>query len=127
MIHQIKKRVQKHTISFSNAVNGIRWAFESQPNYQIHFVLSILAIVFGNFFEISKLEWIVIIILITLGICIETINSSLEQALDCVSLTKRDDIRIAKDASAGAMLIFSFGAVIVAVIIFYPYFSALYL
>lgn len=122
MIHLIKHRIHKHTISFKHAFEGLFWVLKSQPNYIIHLTLSALAIVFGFIFSIPKGDWIAIFILISVGLAIETINSAIEQTLDCVSLEKRQDIKIAKDASAAAMLIFSIGAAFVAWIIFSPYF-----
>lgn len=55
-----------------------------------------------------------------MGLTIETINSTFEQTLDAVSMEKREDIRVAKDAAAGAMLIFAVGAAIIGMLIFLP-------
>ncbi|MFO0704020.1 MAG: diacylglycerol kinase family protein [Patescibacteria group bacterium] len=124
MIHHIRHRLHKHTISFKHAIEGVLWSFRTQPNYLIHLTLSIISIVFGFIFGISKFDWLIIIILISVGLAIETINSSIEQTLDCVTLEKREDVKIAKDAAAAAMLLFSVGALICAIIIFWPYFNA---
>jgi len=127
MLHRIKHHLNhhlhKHTISFVHAFEGIYWAFTTQPNYRIHITLSIFAIIAGSLLHIKLYEWLVIILLITLGLVIETINSAFEQALDCVSHEVRSDIKIAKDAAAGAMLLFAIGSVVMAVVIFLPYFQ----
>lgn len=122
MIHIIRHRLHKHTISFKHAFEGLFWALKTQPNYIIHLTLSVLAVVFGLIFSIPKSDWIVLFTLISVGLAFETINSAIEQTLDCVSLERRSDIKIAKDASAAAMLIFSIGAAFVAWLIFSPYF-----
>ncbi len=120
MIHKIRHRIRRHTISFKHAIDGIVWVFRTQPNYQVHVVLSVLAVAMGLYFEIQMYEWLTLLLLITVGLTIETINSTFEQTLDTVSLEKREDIRIAKDAAAGAMLIFAIGAALAGIIIFLP-------
>jgi len=55
-----------------------------------------------------------------MGLTIETINTAIEQTTDAIEQGWRDDIGIAKDVSAGAMLIFSLSASIIACVIFMP-------
>ncbi|HLC94201.1 MAG TPA: diacylglycerol kinase family protein [Patescibacteria group bacterium] len=116
----MKHIIRRHTISFKNAYAGIKWAFSSQPNYTVHVLLSLLAIVGGLLFNISYNEWLTILTFIILGLTIETINTAIESATDCIDTHTREDIKIAKDVAAGAMLIFAIGSVVVAVIIFVP-------
>lgn len=120
MYHKIKHHLRKHTISFAHAIDGVRWAFRTQPNYRVHSTLSLLSILAGYLYGIDTFEWLIIIVLITGGFVIETINSALEQTLDCVSLERRGDIKIAKDAAAGAMLIYAIGSTIAALVILVP-------
>lgn len=112
--------IRHHTISFKNAYAGLVWALSSQPNYIIHVILSSLAVVGGVYFHIMYSEWLTIAILITIGLTIETINTTIEMTTDAISKEHRLDIKIAKDLSAGAMLIFSIGACIISGIIFLP-------
>ncbi len=58
--------------------------------------------------------------MISVGLTIETINTAIEQTTDAIDLKWREDIRLAKDLSAAAMLIFAIGALVVAGIIFIP-------
>ncbi len=112
--------IQRHTISIKHALHGILWAFKTQPNYKIHFFLSIIAIVGGIYLRVSYLEFLVLLVFIILGLTIETINTAIEQTTDAIDKTWREDIKFAKDLAAGAMLIFSIGAFGVALIIFIP-------
>jgi len=112
--------IKRHTISFKNAFKGMIWALQTQPNYRIHFFLSILSIVGGIVLKISYYEWLITILLITIGLAIETINTAIEEATDAIDKKQREDIRIAKDVAAGAMLFFAIGAFIIASIIFLP-------
>lgn len=125
MYHRIKHHIRRHTISFKHAIDGIGWVMRTQPNYRVHLVLSTLSVVGGFIYRIHHFEWLIIVLLITGGLAIETINSALEQTLDCVSTTNREDIKIAKDAAAAAMLLFAVGAFVLACMIFVPHIFSL--
>ncbi len=112
--------IKKHRISFKNAFNGLVWAFKTQPNYKIHIVLSLLSIFGGVFLQISYFEWLTIVVLIAVGLAIETINTAIESTTDAIDKKWRNDIKIAKDVAAGAMLIFAIGAFLIAGFIFFP-------
>lgn len=112
--------IKKHTISFQNAFNGLIWALKTQPNFKIHLFFSFLALSGGLFLNATYSEFLIIIVLICIGLVIETINTSIEATTDAIDRKWRDDIKIAKDLSAAAMLIFSIGAVIIAAFIFVP-------
>lgn len=58
--------------------------------------------------------------MITVGLVIETINTGLEQTTDAIDRKIREDIKIAKDVSAAAMLLYAAGSFIIACIIFVP-------
>lgn len=112
--------LKKHTISIKNALSGLIWALKTQPNYRIHIFLSLIAIIAGFYYQISYLEFLIIIFLITVGLVIETINTGIESTTDAIDTKWREDIKIAKDVSAAAMLIFALGSIVIALIIFIP-------
>lgn len=111
---------KRHTISVKHAFDGLIWALKTQPNYRIHIILSLIAIVAGYIYKISYFEYLIIIFMITVGLVIETINTGLEQTTDAIDRKIREDIKIAKDVAAAAMLIYAVGAIIISVIIFVP-------
>ncbi len=113
-------RFRKHSISIKNALNGILWAYKTQPNYQVHVVLSIIVVAAGVFFNIQMFEWLVLVLTISTGLVIETINTSIESATDAITREWKDEIRIAKDTAAAAMLTHAVGSLIIAGIIFIP-------
>jgi diacylglycerol kinase len=117
--------IKRHTISFKNAFNGLVWSLKTQPNYRIHLFLSLLALGLGFWLKISYFEYLIIILLITIGLVIETINTAIESATDAIDTKIREDIKISKDVSAAAMLIYAIGATIIALMIFIPKFISL--
>lgn len=111
---------KKHTISFKNAFNGLVWSLKTQPNYRIHLSLSLLALGLGFWLKISYTESLIIIMVIMVGLVIETINTAIESTTDAIDTKIREDIKISKDVSAAAMLIYAIGSTIVALMIFIP-------
>ena len=59
------------------------------------------------------------------GLVVETINTAIESTTDAIDTKIREDIRISKDVSAAAMLIYAIGSTIIAMMIFVPKFMKL--
>ena len=106
--------------SFENAFRGVFWAIKTQPNFKIHFSLAFLSILGGFVLKISYGEFLIILTFIFVGLMIEMLNTAIEKTNDAIDKAWREDIKLAKDLSAGAMLVFSFGAFLTAIIIFGP-------
>jgi diacylglycerol kinase (ATP) len=123
----MKEFICHHQISFKNAFIGIRWALSTQPNFRIHFVLAILAVIAGVFFRITTTEMLIIIFTIILGLSGEMINTSIEAMTDLITTEWRENAKIAKDVAAGTMLLIAIGALIVALIIFLPHIISLFI
>jgi diacylglycerol kinase len=116
----IKFIIKKHTISFKNAFSGLIYELKTQPNFIIHFLFSFISIIAASILKIAVIEWLIIIFLITTGLVIESLNSAIEATTDAIDTRFRPDIKVAKDISAAAMLIFAFGSSTIALIIFIP-------
>ena len=117
---------EKHTFkalrkSFKYALNGIFTALRICRNLKIHYLLAVIAIVSGFYFDIERLELAVILLTITLVVTLEMMNTAIEKAVDL--LTERYHILalIAKDVAAGAVLIASIIALIIGALIFGPH------
>ena len=92
-----------------------------ESNVHIHLGFSILVIAAGFVFNISRMEWIAVLLCIGGVLTAEGLNTSIERLADLYSLDKNKDIRIIKDVSAGAVLIMAIIAAVVGVIVFLPY------
>lgn len=111
----------KHKIaSFKNAYEGFIWVLRTEQNYRIHVALSLIALILGYILKISYFEFLIILVLIFLGLAIEMLNTAVEEATDAIDTKWRQDLKIAKDVAAGAMLVFAVGALIISGIIFIP-------
>lgn len=116
----MKHIINRHTISFKNAFYGLKWAFETQPNFRVHSILALAALFLGMVLSIAYFEWLVIVLIIIGGLVVELINTAIESTTDAIDRNIRPDIKIAKDVSAAAMLVYAIGATVLAYVIFAP-------
>ena len=77
-------------------------------------------IIFGIILKISKIEWIICIILFGLVISAELMNTAIENVVDLVTMEKNQKAKIAKDVAAGAVLVTAISSAIIGFIIFLP-------
>lgn len=112
--------MEKLINSFRYAFEGIFTAFKAEKNMKVHFIIMILVIILGILLKISKMEWIICIILFGFVISLELVNTAIENTVDLITLEKHPKAKIAKDVSAGAVLIAAITAVVVGLIIFLP-------
>ena len=106
--------------SFKYAFQGVFSAIKTERNLKIHISIMILVIIAGIFFKISKMEWIICIILFGLVIGGEMLNSAIETVVDIAMPEINPKAKFAKDVAAGAVLIFAISSAIIGLIIFIP-------
>lgn len=117
----MEKENKKRLInSFKYAFEGITTGLKAEKNMKIHIVIMILVIIFGIMLKISKIEWIICIILFGFVISLELVNTAIENTVDLVTLEKNPKAKIAKDVSAGAVLISATTSAIIGLLIFVP-------
>src|SRR5699024_8868322 len=115
---------KKRWIGFSFAWNGLIEAVKSERNFQYHIVTAFIVIVFGIFFQISRLEWGIIILVIVLLLLSEMINSTVEKLIDYLKPDIHPTAKIITDIAAGSILISAIIAVIIRLIVFIPKLNA---
>jgi len=106
--------------SFKYAFEGIFSSFKAERNMKIHIFIMIIVIIMGVIFKISKIEWIILTILFSIVISGELFNTAIETVVDIASPEKNDKAKLAKDISAGAVLVLTIGSLIIGIIIFLP-------
>lgn len=117
---KMKVQTKKLVNSFKYAGEGIISSFKSERNMKIHILIMVAVIIFGILLKISKIEWIICVILFSIVVSGELFNTAIETIVDMVSPQKNEKAKIAKDVSAGAVLIEAIGAAIVGGVIFVP-------
>ena len=79
---------------------------------KIHYLCAIIVLFTSLFFDLDKMEMIILFLLIGGVIICEMFNTAIEKAIDGVSTEYNPLFKIAKDVSAGAVLISSMIAVV---------------
>ena len=104
--------------SFDCAIEGVIYVLKTQKNMRIHFVLATIILLLGLILDISRLEWVIILLTISMVVVSEAINTAIELSMDIVSETYHPIARIVKDVAAGAVLISSLISVVIGYLIF---------
>ncbi|MDO5825288.1 MAG: diacylglycerol kinase family protein [Methanosphaera sp.] len=112
--------------SFRYAVTGIINSFKER-NLKIQLFVMIMVVLLGLHLKISMNEWFVCIILFALVIGAEIFNTAIENAVDFIEKNRNDNpwnpdenAKLAKDASAGAVLVVSIASAVIGLMIFLP-------
>ncbi len=106
--------------SFEFAFEGVKTAIKNEPNFVIQLILAILVLILAAFFKFQPIEWLILILTISLVLILELINTSVEAIVDLVSEDVKDKAKVAKDVSAAAVLIASIMSIAVGVFLFLP-------
>lgn len=109
-------------MSFRAAFAGIIFMLRTQVHARWHFLASCIVIACGFAFQVGRGDWLALIMAMALVWTAEAINTAIEFACDAITKEKHPLIGHAKDGAAGAVLIASIFAVIVAALVFVPKF-----
>lgn len=116
-----KFSVSKRAKSFTHACRGL-WIFlKTAHNAWIQLVILILVIILGIHFNVTRIEWLALIFAAGLVLVSEAFNSAIEIDINLTSSEYHPYARDTKDVAAGAVLVASIVAVMIGVIVFWPY------
>lgn len=111
--------MKKQLKSFKHAFNGIWSAIKEEGHLRFHLIAAFYVILFGFYFKLSAVKWAVILILITLIISCELINTAIERICDLITKDFDTRIKYIKDISAAAVLVLSASAIAAAFLFFF--------
>jgi diacylglycerol kinase (ATP) len=105
--------------SFNWAFSGIVHALRGQRNLKIHFVVALVVLIAALFYNLSRLEILMLLVAISFVLISEMFNTAIERAIDMITSETDPRARIAKDVAAGAVLVATVNALAVAYLVFY--------
>jgi diacylglycerol kinase len=108
--------------SFSFAWEGIVFALKNEKNMKIHGAAALCVCMLAWMLDLSKTEWLIIIVTIGGVFSLEMVNTAIERVVDLVAPEFHPLAKIAKDVAAGAVFVFALISVIIGAIIFFPHF-----
>ena len=112
-------RLKKMVDSFNNAIDGVIYTVRTQRNMKIHMVVSVLVLIACLFFDVSKIEFLILAITISMVISAELFNTAIESVVDMNTNYYHPLAKIAKNVAAGAVIITAINAVVVGYVIFW--------
>lgn len=116
IIHYFKKRF----LSFQYALRGIKFLIQTQANFQIHLIVTLIVCVTGIYLKLNFIEWSILTLTISSVWVAEAFNTALEELVNLVSPEWQTQAGIVKDIAAGAVLLSALMAIFIGFIIFLP-------
>ncbi len=116
------KLSERIVFKFKNAINGIKISMIEDRSIKVQVFFMVFAILISLILKVTSFEFIIIIIVSSLVVALEFVNSSIELLSDFATDNKYSEvIKKVKDLSAAAVLIGSISALVVGIIIFSKY------
>jgi diacylglycerol kinase (ATP) len=91
--------------SFNDAASGLVHTTKTQRNLRYHLLFAFLAVILSLFLNISRLEFVVLTLVIGVVISAELVNSAIEGVVDLAAENFHPLAKAAKDTAAAAVLV----------------------
>lgn len=114
-------RLSARMKSMGFAVDGLRFMLRNEHNAQIHLAASIAIVLAGIVIGIKPTDWRWIAVAVSWVWFAEAMNTAFEHLCDVVCQEPNDNVGIAKDVAAGAVLVSAIGAVVLGALTLLPY------
>lgn len=108
--------------SFHYSVEGLKYAYLNEQSMTIHFIVTVLVIIFGFVFHISATEWLFCVTMFGFVMGAELLNTAIEAVVDMAMPDIHPLAKVAKDTASAAVFVLSIAAFVVGAIIFFPRF-----
>jgi len=106
--------------SFRYAFAGLWYALRTQRNARIHLLAAVAVTAMGLWLRLDAVRWAVLVLTISLVFFAEMVNTVVEAIVDLVTPEYHPLAKVAKDVSAGAVLVTAMAAVVVGLLILGP-------
>jgi len=118
--------IKKWLKSANFAIEGILHAARTQRHLRYHFYSAAIVLLLSYILGVTRIEFLIIALSVIAVLLAEMFNTAIETVVDIVSPKHSEKARIAKDISAGAVLITAFGVAVIGYIILFPYLRVLF-
>lgn len=115
-------KLQNLIKAFGHALDGWKRGLKER-NVKIHLVITIFVLITSLLLKISRIEFIIILILIALVISAELFNTAIEEICDTITASLKlhyVDTTFPRDLAAGGVLVVASIAALVGLLIFIP-------
>ena len=104
--------------SFNNAFEGIIYVMRTQRNMRVHFAVALAVLPLGVALGVTRFELLALLLSVSFVLIAEMFNTALEKAIDVATNSFDPLARVAKDVSAGAVLVAAVNATFVGYLVF---------
>lgn len=104
--------------SFKLAWEGLSYVLSSQINMKIHFFVAFFALILAMWVDLPFSQFVWVLFSIFFVLCMETINTAVERTVDLITSDYHPLAKLAKDISAGMVLLASLFAMLVGLLVF---------
>ncbi|MDD4271584.1 MAG: diacylglycerol kinase family protein [Patescibacteria group bacterium] len=119
-------RIKRLFKSYGYAIKGLFKTFREEQNLKIQTFISLVVLILGIYFSVSRIEWAILILVIFLVLTAEITNSAVERITDVLKPRINTYVKEIKDIMAAAVLLSSIAAMAIGIIIFWPYVNKLF-
>jgi diacylglycerol kinase len=117
--------LKKFRLGFVYAFQGLAVLVKTERNFKFHLFAFFCISIAGFLFKIEKTEWLAVLIISSIILTAEALNSAIEKLCNQLHPEIHPAIKSVKDIAAASVLISSIIAVVIAGIIFLPRISDL--
>lgn len=104
--------------SVSCAASGFWYALRRERNLRFHLVITNLICVFAYFYGLTRIEWVILVLMILLMVITELVNTAIERTVDTATQEYCATAKAAKDVAAAAVFFSAAGALCVGCFLF---------
>lgn len=114
--------IKRHSLakSFYYAFNGLKTAFLQEPNLRIHLGFAVFAVILAIILGVNLTECVILTFTIFIVIVLELLNTAIESIVNIASPELNQFAKVAKDVSAGMVLVAAMTSIIIGLLVFLP-------
>jgi len=91
------------------AAAGVMTVWQREKTFRTHLCFALAAIVMAALLRVGPIWWAILGLCIAMILALEALNAALEYMLDRLHPERHEEVRCAKDAAAGAVLLAAIG------------------
>jgi len=102
-------------------MRGLRYVVNHEKNFQNQLLAAFLVIIAMIYFQVTRAEMVVLMLVIAGVLIMELFNTVMERVVDILKPRIHPYARLIKDLMAASVLLASLLAIVIGILIFYPY------
>ncbi len=106
--------------SVKNCIDGLKFVNINEDNFKREVFIGIITLILSYILKVNRIEFIIIVVMISLVLVTEIINTATERLVDLVSPGYNKIAGEVKDIMAFAVLLMCFFSLVVGMVIFIP-------